>query len=108
MENIKALEKAGDDPKKRRKVQRKKPPERGYAHWDEQTFDKLRTGEPETLQSQFAVSHSLVLNVLDPSYFDFNEDLLAKMKAEKNKSSTNRDLQKNTSSAAELAKKALG
>ena len=65
VENIKALEKAGDDPKKRRKVQRKKPPERGYAHWDEQTFDKLRTGEPETLQSQFAVSHSLVLNVLD-------------------------------------------
>jgi len=65
VENIKALEKAGDDPKKRRKVQRKKPPERGYAHWDEQTFDKLRTGEPETLQSQFAVSHSLVLNMLD-------------------------------------------
>jgi hypothetical protein len=49
-----------------------------------------------------------VLNVLDPSYFDFNEDLLAKMKAEKNRSSTHKDLQKNTSSAAELAKKALG
>ena len=49
-----------------------------------------------------------VLNVLDPNYFDFNEDLLAKMKAEKNRNSTQRDLQKNTSSAAELAKKALG
>jgi superfamily II RNA helicase len=65
VENIKALDKAGDDPKKRRKVQRKKPPERGYAHWDEQTFDKLRTGEPEPLRSRFSVSHSMVLNVLD-------------------------------------------
>ncbi len=65
VENIKALQKAGEDPKKRRKVQRKKPPERGYAHWDDQTFERLQSGEPETLQSQFAVSHSLVLNVLD-------------------------------------------
>jgi superfamily II RNA helicase len=65
VDNIKALDKAGDDPKKRRKVQRKKPPERGYSHWDEQTFDKLRGGQPEPLRSQFEVSHSLVLNVLD-------------------------------------------
>ena len=65
VDNIKALEKAGDDAKKRRKVQRKKPPERGYAHWEELTFDKLRNGEPEPLRSQFEVSHSLVLNVLD-------------------------------------------
>ena len=40
VENLKALEKAADDPKKRRKVQRKKPPERGYAHWDEKTFER--------------------------------------------------------------------
>lgn len=65
VENLKALQKAGDDPKKRRKVQRKKPPERGYSHWDDATFDKLRNGEPETLQSRFDVSHSMVLNVLD-------------------------------------------
>ena len=65
VENLKALEKAAEDPKKRRKVQRKKPPERGYAHWDEKTFERLRTGQPELLSSNFRVSHSMLLNVLD-------------------------------------------
>ncbi|MDE0872812.1 MAG: DUF3516 domain-containing protein [Acidimicrobiales bacterium] len=65
VENVKALEKAADDPKKRRKVQRKKPPERGYAHWDEKTFERLRSGQPEILSSNFRVSHSMLLNVLD-------------------------------------------
>ena len=65
VENLKALEKAAEDPKKRRKVQRKKPPERGYAHWDEKTFERLRTGRPELLSSNFRVSHSMLLNVLD-------------------------------------------
>ena len=65
VENLKALEKTVDDPKKRRKVQRKKPPERGYAHWDEKTFERLRTGRPELLSSNFRVSHSMLLNVLD-------------------------------------------
>ncbi|MGY9074053.1 MAG: DEAD/DEAH box helicase [Acidimicrobiales bacterium] len=65
VENIKALHKAGDDPKKRRKVQRKKAPDRGYIHWDEQTFERLQTGQPEPLTSSFDVSHAMLLNVLD-------------------------------------------
>jgi superfamily II RNA helicase len=65
VENIKALDKAGDDPKKRRKVQRKKPPDRGYSHWDDQTFERLQTGQPEPLTSSFDVSHAMLLNVLD-------------------------------------------
>jgi superfamily II RNA helicase len=65
VENLRALDKAGDDPKKRRKVQRKKPPERGYSHWDQQTFERLQTGDPEPLTSSFQVSHSMLLNVLD-------------------------------------------
>ena len=65
VENLKATAKAGDDPKKRRKIQRKKPPERGYAHWDEKTFDRLRSGQPERLNSSFAMSHSMLLNMLD-------------------------------------------
>jgi|TARA_B100001105_G_scaffold254041_1_gene248912 superfamily II RNA helicase len=65
VENLKALQKAADDPKKRRKVQRKRPPERGYAHWDEKTFERLRVGNPEVLSSTFRVSHSMLLNVLD-------------------------------------------
>ena len=65
VENLKAVQKASDDPKKRRKLQRKKPPERGYSHWDEKTFDRLRSGRPEALSSNFQVSHSMLLNVLD-------------------------------------------
>jgi len=65
VENLKASAKAADDPKKRRKIQRKKPPERGYAHWDGKTFDRLLNGQPEILTSKFQVSHSMLLNVLD-------------------------------------------
>ncbi|QVQ52539.1 DUF3516 domain-containing protein [Spiractinospora alimapuensis] len=63
VENEKALAKAGDDPKKRRKVVRKKPPE-GFVGWDESTFDKLVGAEPEPLRSRFRVSHAMVLNVI--------------------------------------------
>jgi superfamily II RNA helicase len=63
-ENEKALAKAGDDPKKRRKVVRKKPPE-GFVSWGEPTFERLVAADPEPLTSSFAVSHSMLLNVLD-------------------------------------------
>jgi superfamily II RNA helicase len=63
VDNEKALAKAGDDPKKRRKVVRKTPPE-GFVSWGQPTFDRLVSGEPETLTSSFGVSHSMVLNVL--------------------------------------------
>ncbi|RAY16388.1 DUF3516 domain-containing protein [Actinomadura craniellae] len=63
VENEKALAKAGDDPKKRRKVVRKKPPE-GFVSWDEDTFVKLQTAEPEPLQSRFQVSHAMLLSVI--------------------------------------------
>ena len=65
MENLKAEAKAATDPKKRKKLVKRKPPERGYAHWDGDTLARLSGGTPETLTSSFAVSHSMVLNVLD-------------------------------------------
>ncbi|MEZ5280728.1 MAG: DUF3516 domain-containing protein [Acidimicrobiales bacterium] len=65
IENLKLEEKAGDDPKKLRKIVRKKPPERGYVHWDEDTFAKLAGGTPEALTSRFSVSHSMLLHLLD-------------------------------------------
>jgi superfamily II RNA helicase len=64
VENEKAVAKAGDDPKKKRKVVRKKPPE-GFVSWGEATFERLVAAEPETLTSSFVVSHSMLLNVLD-------------------------------------------
>jgi superfamily II RNA helicase len=63
IENERALAKAGDDPKKRRKVQRKKPPE-GTVVWTEQTFDKLVAGEPEPLGSRMRVDNSMLINVV--------------------------------------------
>ncbi|HJQ45903.1 MAG TPA: DUF3516 domain-containing protein [Amycolatopsis sp.] len=63
IENAKALEKAGDDPKKKRKIVRKKAPE-GFVNWTESTFDRLIASQPEPLTSSFQVSHSLLLNVI--------------------------------------------
>lgn len=63
VENEKALAKAGDDPKKRRKVVRKKAPE-GFVAWSEQTFDKLIAADPEPLTSRFRVSHAMLLSVI--------------------------------------------
>jgi uncharacterized protein DUF3516 len=63
VENAKALEKAGDDPKKKRKIVRKKAPE-GFVNWTESTFDRLISSPPEPLTSSFQVSHSMLLNVI--------------------------------------------
>ncbi len=63
IENRKLLAKAGDDPKKVRKIVRKKAPE-GAVNWTDKTFERLRDAEPEPLTSSFAVSHAMVLNVL--------------------------------------------
>ena len=64
IENRRAEAKTVADPAKRKKLVRKKPPERGYAHWNEETFDRLVSGAPEPLTSSFEVSHQMVLNVL--------------------------------------------
>ncbi len=63
IDNDRALAKAGDDPKKRRKVVRRRPPE-GMVAWGQPTFDRLVAAEPEPLKSSFAVSHAMLLNVI--------------------------------------------
>jgi superfamily II RNA helicase len=63
IENEKALAKAGDDPKKRRKVVRKKP-SAGFVSWGQPTFDRLVAADPEPLTSSFRVSHAMLLNVI--------------------------------------------
>ena len=63
IENEKALAKAGDDPKARRKVVKKKPPE-GFVSWGQPTFERLVAAEPEPLTSSFTVTHAMVLNVI--------------------------------------------
>ena len=65
VENKRAEMRAAGDPKKLRKLVRKKPPDRGYAHYDDKTLNRLWEGTPETLGSSFDVTHAMMLNVLD-------------------------------------------
>ncbi len=65
VENKRAEMRAAGDPKKLRKLVRKKPPDRGYAHYDDKTLTRLWEGTPETLESSFDVTHAMMLNVLD-------------------------------------------
>jgi len=48
----------------KKKFVRKQPPQRGYVPWDATTFEKLRTGEPEPLESRFEITHGMLLTVL--------------------------------------------
>jgi superfamily II RNA helicase len=62
-ENARLVAKAGDDPKKIKKIVRKKAPE-GFVSWGEPSFNRLIAAEPETLTSSMQVSHSMILNVI--------------------------------------------
>ncbi len=63
IENARALAKAGDDPKKRRRVKKKRPPE-GFVNWNEGTFERLVESVPEKLTPRMDVTHSMVLEVV--------------------------------------------
>ena len=60
IENARAMAKTAGDPKKQRKVKKKKPPE-GFVGWSEQTFNRLVSAEPEVLAPHMRVTHSMVL-----------------------------------------------
>ncbi|MHB1235105.1 MAG: DUF3516 domain-containing protein, partial [Microbacteriaceae bacterium] len=62
-ENLKSVAKAQGDPKKLRKVVRKKAPD-GFVSWGEPSFLRLIAAEPETLTSSMRVSHAMLLNVI--------------------------------------------
>jgi len=64
IENLRLEAKAKADPKKAKKIVKAKPPEKGFVHWDENTFNRLIKARPESLQSRFQVSHGMLLNVL--------------------------------------------
>lgn len=61
--NLKAVEKAGGDPKKLRKIKKKQPPE-GFVSWSEKTFERLVEAQPETLVPRMKMTHGMVLNVV--------------------------------------------
>lgn len=63
IENRRAEARAGDDPRKRRKlVKRSAPP--GAVVWDERTYERLLAAPCEPLTSQFAVTPGMLLLLL--------------------------------------------
>ncbi|KQV05152.1 DEAD/DEAH box helicase [Leifsonia sp. Root112D2] len=62
-ENLKAIEKAGDDVKKKRKIIRKKAPD-GFVSWGEASFQRLVEAEPETLVSSMQITSAMLINVI--------------------------------------------
>jgi superfamily II RNA helicase len=71
-ENARLLAKAGDDPKKVKRIVRKRAPE-GFVSWGEPSFGRLVAAEPETLSSSMQVSHAMVLNVIGRGGEPFDE-----------------------------------
>src|SRR5690606_3834966 len=63
IENEQALKKAGDDPKKRKKVQRKQAP-KGFVSWSEQSFEKIIEAEPEPLSPRMQMTSAMLINVI--------------------------------------------
>lgn len=64
VENLKQFAKVADDPKKRRKLVRRKVPE-GMVPWGEATMNRLIDAAPEALTSNMRVSTAMILDVVD-------------------------------------------
>jgi len=81
IENLILDQKAKEDPKKAKNKVKRKPPEKGFIPWNEDTLVKLSQGTPEALVSRFQVSHAMILNVLsreNTKNCSALEDLIAK------------------------------
>jgi len=64
VENLKQFAKVADDPKRRRKLVRRKVPE-GMVPWSESTMTRLVDATPEPLTSNMRVSTAMILDVVD-------------------------------------------
>ncbi|MDP4625084.1 MAG: DUF3516 domain-containing protein [Akkermansiaceae bacterium] len=95
--NIKADAKAAAKGGKSKAV-KKKPPEKGFVNWDENTFRKLIDSPSEKLSSSFVMSHSMLLNVLSRRNEDGCEELRRII----------RDSHETPSKKADLRKRAFG
>ena len=63
VENHLATTKAGDDPKKKKKIVRKAAPA-GFVTWSETSFERLIAGAPEPLESRMQVSAAMLINLI--------------------------------------------
>ena len=63
IENASAIAKAGDDPKKVRKIVRKKAPQ-GFVNWGEASFERLVAADPEPLEPHLQLTAAMMINVI--------------------------------------------
>ncbi len=63
IDNIRAVKKAAAKGG-RKKVIKRRAPERGFVHWDKKTFERLIEKPPETLKSRFRITHGMVFDLL--------------------------------------------
>jgi superfamily II DNA or RNA helicase len=80
IENARLVAKAGDDPKKLKRVVRKKPPE-GFVSWGKASFERLLAAEPERFTSHMRMSHALLLNVIGCAGDGHGGDAFAEVRA---------------------------
>ena len=64
IENHKAEVKAAGDPKKLRRIKKKKPPE-NFVGWNEDTFTRLVESQPEKMTPRMRITHSMVLSEVE-------------------------------------------
>jgi superfamily II RNA helicase len=63
IENARSAAKAGDDPKAKRKVVKKKAPD-GFVSWGPASFERMIAAEPETLTSSMQLTAAMLINVI--------------------------------------------
>jgi superfamily II RNA helicase len=64
IENKRAEGRVSADKKHKKKVVKKAAPVKNYVHYDEASFEKLVRDPPEPLESQFTITHGMILNAL--------------------------------------------
>jgi len=63
IENARSAAKAGDDPKARRKVVKKRAPD-GFVNWGPASFERLIAAEPEPLASSMRITAAMMLQLV--------------------------------------------
>lgn len=64
IENKRAESRVSADKNKKKKIVKKEPPQKNYVHYDQTTFERLVHEPPEPLQSQFKITHGIILSAL--------------------------------------------
>jgi superfamily II RNA helicase len=64
IENRRRQQRAGSDLRRQRKLRHRAPPRDRFVPWTRKTFESLIHRAPETLESRFKMSHSMLLSLL--------------------------------------------